>query len=102
MIYNIYVEQEVQAKITVQVQPNASRNMVTRFEDGVLYIKIAAPPVKGQANKVLLKFLSSITGIRKSNLTIEKGITGKRKVIIIDGVTQDNVTEQLQKYSTKE
>ncbi len=96
------MEQETQVKITVQVQPNASQNKITRFEDGVLYLKIAAPPVKGQANKVLLEFLSSITGIRKSNLTIEKGMTGKRKVIVINGLTQDQVVKQLGKYSTKE
>ena len=96
------MEQEIQAKITVQVQPNASQNKITRFEDGVLYLKIAAPPEKGQANKVLLEFLSSITGIRKSNLTIEKGITGKRKIIVINGLTQDQVVKQLGKYSTKE
>lgn len=102
MIYNKYMEQETQAIITVQVQPNASQNKITRFEDGVLYLKIAAPPVKGQANKALLEFLSSITGIRKSNLIIEKGMTGKRKVIVINGLTQDQVVKQLGKYSTKE
>lgn len=95
------MEQETQAKITVQVQPNASRNKVTRFEDGVLYIKIAAPPVKGQANQALIKYLSDIMDTRKSNLIIEKGITGKRKSITIKGLTQDSVTEKLVGYSTK-
>ncbi len=96
------MEQETQVKITVQVQPNASQNNITRFEDSILYIKIAASPVKGRANQALLKFLSSITGIRKSNLTIEKGMTGKRKVIVINGSTQDQIVKQLEKYSTKE
>lgn len=68
-----------QVKITVQVQPNSSRNEVLGFRDGVLHIKIAAPPVKGKANQELVAFISDILGVRKRNLTIEKGITSKRK-----------------------
>ncbi|MFC1932331.1 DUF167 domain-containing protein [Chloroflexota bacterium] len=88
---------EEQATIVVQVQPNASQNKVLRFEDGVWYLRVAAPPIKGKANQELLKFLSDILGISKSNLTIEKGITSKRKVIVIKGLTQNQVVGQLEK-----
>ncbi len=83
------------ATIVVQVQPNASRNKIARFEDGVWHLRIAAPPVKGKANQELLKFLSDILGVGKVNLIIEKGTTSKRKVISIKGLTQDQVIEKL-------
>ena len=92
------VEKE-QAKIMVRVQPNASQNKVARFEDGRLHLRIAAPPIKGKANQELLKFLSAILGIGKDNLTIEKGMTGKRKVVAIKRLTQNQVMEQLEKLS---
>jgi len=88
---------EEQATIVVQVQPNASQNRVARFEDGSLHLRIAAPPVKGKANQELLRFLSDILEISQTSLTIEKGLTSKRKVIAVRGLTQERVTELLGK-----
>ena len=79
------------ARIVVRVQPNASRNEVLRVKESVLHVKIAAPPVKGKANQELIKFLSDILGVSRSDLTIEKGMTSKRKVIGINGLTQNQV-----------
>lgn len=87
---------EEQARIVVRVQPNASRNEVLRFKEGALHLRIAAPPVKGKANQELIKFLSAFLGVSKSNLTIEKGMTSRVKVIGIDGLTQDQVMERLE------
>lgn len=81
-------------RIVVRVQPNAGRNEVLGFQDNILRMKIAAPPVKGKANQELITFLSDILGIRKSNLTIEKGTTGKKKVISITGLTQTQIIER--------
>ena len=81
-------------RIVVRVQPNASRNEVLAFKDDVLRMKIAAPPIKGKANQELIEFLSEILRIRKSNLAIEKGATGKRKVISITGLTQTEIIER--------
>ena len=83
--------EEVQTRIVVRVQPNAGHNQVLGFKDGVFYVRIAAPPIKGKANQELIKFLSDILEVSKSNLTIEKGAAGRRKVIGISGLTQDQV-----------
>ena len=88
---------EEQVTIVVQVRPNASQNRVARFEDSVLHLRIAAPPVKGKANRELLGFLSDILEISQTSLTIEKGLTNKRKVIAVTGLTQQQVTELLGK-----
>jgi len=84
-------------RIVVRVQPNAGENEVTRFKDGVLFIRIAALPIKGKANQELIKFLSDILGVSRSHLTIEKGMTSKRKVIGVSGLTQRQVTGQLER-----
>lgn len=85
------------ARIVVRVQPNASENEVIRFKDGVLFMRIAALPIKGKANQELIKFLSDILGVSRSHLTIEKGMTSKRKVIGVSGLTQRQVTGQLER-----
>ena len=81
--------------IWVRVQSNASQNAVLGFKDGVLQVRIAAPPIKGEANQELIKYLSRILGISKRHLTIEKGMTSKRKAIGISGLTPNQVKERL-------
>ncbi|MCD6168393.1 MAG: YggU family protein [Caldisericia bacterium] len=44
-------------KLLVKVIPNAKKNEIKDFKGGILYVKISAPPVKGKANRELLKFL---------------------------------------------
>jgi hypothetical protein len=92
------VEKE-QVRIRVQVKPNAAQNGIVGFNGGVLHIRIAAPAVKGKANQELIKFLSNILGTSKSNLTIEKGTTDRRKVISISQLPRDQVMKQLDKFS---
>ena len=87
---------EEKTTIVVQVQPKSGQNKVTGFEDGVLHLKIAAPPAKGKANQELLRFMANILGIAKSNIAIEKGLTSRRKVIGIRGLTQEEVARELE------
>ena len=79
----------------MQIQPNARRNEVLGFEDGVLRVKIAAPPVKGKANKELVDFLSGLLGVSKGSITIEKGLTSRRKLVVIEGLSQAQILERL-------
>ena len=65
------------------------------FTDGVLQIKIAAPPVKGKANRELITFLSQALGLSKSSLTITRGHTSRNKVIAIAGLSLENIMGRL-------
>ena len=82
---------EHSARITVRVQPNAKRTEIVRFEEGVLYLKIAVPPVKGKANQEAVRLLADILGIPKTDITIERGATSRMKVIAIEGMSQEEI-----------
>jgi len=86
---------EERARVTVQVQPNASRNQVVRYADGVLHVKIAAAPVRGKANQELVRFLSDFLGVSKSSLSIEKGHTSRRKVVLVEGMGEGDVSSRV-------
>jgi uncharacterized protein (TIGR00251 family) len=83
------------ATITLHVQPNAKRNEVLKLEDGVLHVKIAAPPVKGKANKELIDFLSNLLGVGKGAITIDKGFTSRTKVVAITGLDHESIMKRL-------
>jgi uncharacterized protein len=85
-----------QSKISVQVQPGASKNKIMSFQDGVWRIRIAAPPVEGKANKQLIQFLSDCLGIPKSSITVDKGQTSKRKIVAVLGMNEEAVQQRLQ------
>jgi uncharacterized protein (TIGR00251 family) len=73
--------------LDVLVQPRASRTRAVGEHDGRLKIQLAAPPVDGEANRALVEFLAGALGIRKGDVAIERGETGRRKTIRVAGVS---------------
>ncbi len=84
-----------EAKISLRVYPNAARNELVGFVDGIWRVKISAPPVKGKANRELIAFLSQLLCVNKNSLTILKGHTTRNKVVAIEGLSQEEVTKRL-------
>ena len=82
-------------EIRLKVMPGASRNEIVGLTEGVLQVKIAAPPVRGKANQELASFLSRALGVSKSALSIVKGHTSRNKVITIEGMTRDDIIKRL-------
>jgi uncharacterized protein len=70
-------------KITVKVIPNAHKNAVEGFSDGVLKVRINAPPDKGKANDALIELLSIHFSVPKSRIHILSGKTSRIKKIEI-------------------
>lgn len=70
--------------INVTVLPRSSRNEIISLPDGSYKIKLTAPPIDGEANEELIKLLSREWDIPRSNITLVKGMRGKRKVVEID------------------
>ncbi|MFA5368026.1 MAG: DUF167 domain-containing protein [Dehalococcoidia bacterium] len=82
--------------LTLHIHPNAKRNEVLGFEDGILRLKIAAPPVEGKANKELISFLGKTLGIRKSGVTIDRGETSKVKIVTVLGIDREQIYEMIE------
>ena len=74
--------------IEVKVEPRSSRKKITGVIDNVLKVKLTAPPVDGAANEQLIGIISEETGIKKSGIRIIRGLSSKRKVIEIKGVSK--------------
>jgi len=85
----------IEARISLHVYPNAPRNGIVGFEGGVLGVKVAAPPVKGQANRELVAFLSQLLGVSKSSLAIIRGHTSRNKLISVRDLSQEEVIRRL-------
>ena len=81
--------------VSIRVYPNANKNAVVGFSDGVWLVRVSAPPVKGKANKELISFLSEVLNVGKSSVSIVQGHTSRSKLLAVDGLTQQEITKQL-------
>jgi uncharacterized protein (TIGR00251 family) len=84
-----------QARINVQVSPNARHNEVLGFDNDSVKVKIAAPPLQGKANKELIKFLSQTLKVSRGSIAIERGLTSRNKVIAIVGLDRAEIVKRL-------
>jgi uncharacterized protein (TIGR00251 family) len=65
----------------VKVQPKAKQSYVAGVQEGLLKIKVTAPPVEGAANEALKKVLSRFLHKPKRSIEIVKGKTAHRKLV---------------------
>lgn len=68
--------------LRLYIQPKASRDSIVGLHGDELKVAITAPPVDGQANAHLVKFLAKQFRVAKAVL-IEKGELGRHKQIKI-------------------
>lgn len=81
--------------VDLYVQPRASRNALAGIHEGVLKVRLTAPPVDGEANKECLKFLAEVFLIPKSQLKVIQGHKSRRKRILVRGVDPESLQDVL-------
>jgi hypothetical protein len=59
--------------------------------DGLLHVRVAAPPVEGGANEALLRIVAAELGIPRRDVRLVAGATSRVKVIAAVGVAQPSV-----------
>ncbi|MBL8172139.1 MAG: YggU family protein [Acidobacteria bacterium] len=80
----------------VRVQPRASRSEIAGELDGALKLRLAAPPVDGEANEELIRLLSKLFRLPRASVELLSGATNKNKVVRLHGVSQAEVEQTLQ------
>lgn len=70
--------------LRVQIQTRASRDQIVGVHGDALKISLTAPPVEGQANAHLIKFLARLFAVPQKQVTITHGLKSRIKIIIIE------------------
>lgn len=81
--------------LRIHAQPKASRSEVSGVHGDRLKIRIAAPPVDGEANEELIRFLKKKLGIPSSQLSLVRGQSSKMKDVLCAGMTSAQIEERL-------
>lgn len=72
-------------RITLRVQPGASRRRVVGKVGDEWKIAVTAPPVDGKANQACEELLAELCGVPKSAARLVTGASSRRKTFEIDG-----------------
>jgi uncharacterized protein len=83
------------SRISIYVQPRASKTMIAGLHDGGVKVRLAAPPVDGAANAALIEFVAERLRIAKSRVRIVTGHSGRRKVVEVDGIGCEQLVQAL-------
>jgi len=70
--------------LAVSVSPNARRTAADGLHDGALRVRLAAPPVDGKANELLVAWLAGELGLPRRAVTLVRGQAARRKWLALD------------------
>jgi uncharacterized protein (TIGR00251 family) len=83
------------ARIAVRVQPRARRDELAGERDGVLLVRVTAPPVEGRANDAVRKLLAKRLGVAAGRVSVVRGASGRDKVVEVQGMEAEAVRRAL-------
>jgi uncharacterized protein len=84
------------ARITVKVQPRAKVTRIAGKMQHAYRLQLAAPPVDGKANDECIIFLATVAGVPKSRVRIISGMSGRIKIVEINGIAQAEMEARLE------
>jgi hypothetical protein len=85
--------------IKIHLQPKASKNELVGNYQGALKVRITAAPTDNQANKALIVFLANSFGVKKSQVKIISGHTGRDKTVSFSGCDVALIKQMLAKFT---
>lgn len=82
--------------LQVRVQPRSSANRVGGVQGEALKVHLTAPPVEGQANEALIRFLADRLEVPRASVRLLSGQSSRHKVVRVEGLTGSAVRERLE------
>ncbi len=76
---------EISARmLEVRVRPGARVSSLVEQPDGTWRASLKAPPADGKANAELIALIAAHFGVRKAQVRIRAGASGRRKLVKVE------------------
>lgn len=82
-------------KLAVRLIPRARVNEISGERDGVLLVRVTAPPVDGKANAALCRLIAKRAGVGVRSVVVVHGAGSRDKLVQVDGVSADDLRRAL-------
>jgi len=89
-------------RLAVRLTPRGGRDAIDGWASGpdgrpFLKVRVAAPPVEGEANAALTALLAKTLRVSKSCVRIAAGQTGRLKSVELEGVTDTDLGRRVRR-----
>src|ERR1700748_2178850 len=74
----------ISTTLSVKVKPGSRTSALEALEDGTWLAHVKSPPVDGKANAELVALVAARFGVRKSQVSIRSGASGRMKLVRIE------------------
>jgi uncharacterized protein YggU (UPF0235/DUF167 family) len=71
--------------LKLKVKPGSRDESLTEQADGTWLARVKALPVDGKANSALIALVAAHFGLRKAQVTIKSGASGRMKLVQLEG-----------------
>lgn len=89
------IEKSGGIEIRIYIQPRASKTEIVGLHGEALKIRVASPPVDGQANAELCRFLARYVGVPRQHVQLKSGVSSRQKRVFIEGKTLSDLAAVL-------
>lgn len=82
-------------QVAIEVEDRAQRSAITRVNADDVRVSVAAQSKGGEANNELLEYMARVLGLRLTQMTLQRGWSTKSKLLVVEGITLQEVYEKL-------
>lgn len=77
--------------IKIHAKPGAKQNAITDISQESVGVQISAPPLDGEANAELIKYMATVLSLRKSDVSLDRGSKSREKTILVSKLTNTTI-----------
>lgn len=82
-------------EIAVRLHPRASATEIVGERDGVLIVRVSAPPLDGRANDALCRLIAKRVRVGVRSVSVIRGASSREKVVRVEGVSRAALRDAL-------
>jgi uncharacterized protein YggU (UPF0235/DUF167 family) len=82
-------------EIAVRVTPRARANEVAGVRDGVLLVRVSAPPVDGRATTAACRVIAKRLRVGVRSVSVVRGAGSRDKLVRVEGVGEEELWRAL-------
>jgi uncharacterized protein (TIGR00251 family) len=86
---------EAAGEVRVRVQPRARTNEIAGEREGILLVRVSAPPVEGRANEAVLRLIARSLRIARGRVSILRGEGSREKTVRVEGFSAGKLRSAL-------
>lgn len=82
-------------EIAVRLQPRARANEIVGEREGMLVVRVTAPPAEGRANDALCRLIAKRARVGVRRVSVVRGAGAREKVVRVEGIDEGRLRAAL-------